>query len=469
MAQQPLTKFHRLKAEAEALLQEKDIVAAGGFLPSRIRDLAQFCVRVGRSFLRNRCPVRAAALAYTTVLALVPVLAVVISISASLLKNESNKIDDWIRRGVNTVAPTLGLSAGNEQQKELDKVIANIKDSINNFRSGGLAGTAVVALIFVAISLLSSIEATFNDMWGATQGRSWSTRVAHYWAAISLGPLVLLAATGITVSSQLSAVQAVLDTLKFLRPVVNFGMTYFVPFLILSLALAALYFLLPNTKVQWRAAILGGVVAGSLVQLNSQFSVLYASRVARDKSIYGGIAAVPLFLVGLYLSWLIVLLGAQVAYAFQNRRAYLQERQAEQVNQHGREFLAFRLLTCVGLRFQTGNKAPSASEMAEMFGVSLRLVGQILAILIQAKLVAEVAGLENTYLPARPLRQITAYGILEALRTGEGQEVATCPDPMRSIVRDELAHIEQAERDAAGAVTLQELVDRAAAVEVSAS
>jgi uncharacterized BrkB/YihY/UPF0761 family membrane protein len=109
-------------------------------------------VRVGRSFIRNRGLVRAAALAYTTVLALVPMLAVVISLSAGLLKNESGKIDQWIRHGVNTVAPTLGLSASDEQQKELDRVTAYIKDSINNFRSGGLAGTAVVALIFVAIS-----------------------------------------------------------------------------------------------------------------------------------------------------------------------------------------------------------------------------------------------------------------------------------------------------------------------------
>ncbi len=462
MPQPPFTKLHRLKAEAEALFQEKQIGAAEGALPSHVRDFVQFCVRVGRSFLRNRCPVRAAALAYTTVLALVPMLAVVISISATFLKNESSKIDEWIRQGVDTVAPTLGLSAGAEQQKELDKVITNIKDSINNFRSGGLAGTAVVALIFVAISLLSSVETTFNDMWGAAQGRSWSTRVVHYWAAISLGPLVLLAATGITVSSQLPAVRAVLDTLKFLKPIVNFGMTYFLPFLILSLALGALYFLLPNTKVNWRAAVLGGLVAGSLVQLNSQFSVLYASRVARDKSIYGGIAGVPLFLLGLYLSWMIVLLGAQVAYAFQNRRAYVQERQAEEINQRGREFLALRLMMYTGLSFQAGHKPPSASEMADTLGAPLRLVTQILTLLGQVNLIAQVAGQENSYLPARPLRQITVFHIVEALRTGQGQQLETCPDAIRAIVRAELAHIQQAERDAAAAVTLQDLVDRAA-------
>jgi membrane protein len=407
--------------------------------------------------------VRAAALAYTTVLALVPMLAVVISLSAGLLKNESGKIDQWIRHGVNTVAPTLGLSASDKQQKELDRVIAYIKDSINNFRSGGLAGTAVVALIFVAISLLSSVETTLNDMWGSAPARSWATRVVHYWAAISLGPLVLLAATGITVSSHLPAVQTVLDT-SVLKPVVNFGMTYFVPFLILSLAFAALYFLLPNTKVHWQAALLGGVVAGSLVQLNSQFSILYASRVAQDRSIYGGIAGVPLFLLGLYLSWMIVLLGAQVAYAFQNRRAYAKERQAEQMSQRGRERLAFRLMTCIGLRFQTGDSPPSASAMAESFGVSLRLVGQILTILCQANLVTEVAGPESAYVPARPLGQITAYKILEAMRSGSRQEMPTGPDS----VQDELGRIQQAECDAASAITLQEMVARAGA-SVSAS
>ena len=398
MGHHSLTKLDRLKARAQALLAEEEHVPLEEERSSRFGSFAYFCARVARSFVRNRCPVRAAALAYTTVLALVPVLGVAISVSAGLLKKESGQIQEWLKVGIEKVAPTLGYSAGTGQNTALDEAVKNLLEYVNNFQTGGLTVTAVIALIFVAISLLGSIESTFNDMWGATQGRSWSTRVVQYWAVLTLGPILLLAAAGVTTSSQLHWFKDLMERLagehhlNFFAHLLNFATSYFLPFLILSATLMALYLLLPNTKVQWRAALVGGLVAGALVQLNSTFNVFYASRVARDRSIYGGLAAVPLFLVGLYLSWLIVLLGAQVAYAFQNRRAYLQEKQAESVSQRGREFIALRLMTFIGQRFQTRTKPPTALEMAENLGVPLRLAGQLLALLMQSGLVIEATG-----------------------------------------------------------------------------
>ena len=163
-----------------------------------------------------------------------------------------------------------------------------------------------------------------------------------------------------------------------------------------------------------------------------------------------------------------MLLGAQVAYAFQNRRAYAQERQAQNINQRGREFLALRIMTYIGERFQTGNKPPSALEMAEALRVPLRLAGQVLIVLVQANLVAEMTGSETGYLPARPLDKITAGDVLEAMRTGQGQDLATCPDTARSVVRERLTQIEQAERDAARGVTLQCLVNQSLGSQASA-
>jgi hypothetical protein len=192
-------------------------------------------------------------------------------------------------------------------------------------------------------------------------------------------------------------------------------------------------------------------VAGSLVQLNSQFSILYASRVAQDKSIYAGSLGCP------YFCSVLPFVDDRssrhsVAYAFQNRRAYTKERQAEQMSQRGRERLAFRLMTCIGLRFQTGDTP--ARQRGRGFGVSLRLVGQILTILCRANLVTEVAGPENAYV--RPgLGQITATtsrSHAEWLKA----EMPTRPDS----VQDELVRIEQAECDAASAITVQEMVAR---------
>src|SRR5258706_15882692 len=109
---------------------------------------------------------------------------------------------------------------------------------------------------------------------------------------------------------------------------------------------------MPNSKVRWRGALGGGLVGGVLFYLNNVVSVVYVSRVVSNSKIYGSLGLVPVFMIGLYLSWLILLFGAQVSYAYQNRTAYLEEKQIENINQRGREFIALRCMTCIGLRFK---------------------------------------------------------------------------------------------------------------------
>src|SRR5207244_10332494 len=110
----------------------------------------------------------------------------------------------------------------------------------------------------------------------------------------------------------------------------------------------------PNTRVRFSAALVGGIVGGTAWYVNNMFGFLYVSRVVSNSRIYGSLGLVPVFMAGLYFSWLILLFGAQVAYAFQNRALYLQEKQIENINQRGREFVALRLMTSVGLRFERG-------------------------------------------------------------------------------------------------------------------
>jgi len=231
-----------------------------------------------------------------------------------------------------------------------------------------------------------------------------------------------------------------------------------VPFVIVSLVFVFFYRFLPNAKVDWQAAFVGGVVGGSLWQMNNVFSVLFVSRMVTYKAIYQSFAIVPIFMFGLYLSWLILLFGAQVAYAFQNRRAYVQEKQAESVNQRGREFVAFRLLAFIGRKFQNGERAPTVAALAEVLGAPSRLIVQVLEVLLQNKLLLEVAGPETEYAPARPLDSITCADILKAMRMGVGQELTTKEEPMRDLIRSEFEKIERAEMEVASSITLQSLV-----------
>ena len=334
-----------------------------------------------------------------------------------------------------------------------------IHEFIQNTRSGALGVTGSILLIFAAISMLSRIEDTFNDIWGVARGRSWFMRIVLYWGVISLAPMLLIVALGLATGPHLEGTRKLLTAMPFVSAFVF----QFLPVVVLCLTFAVFYALMPNTKVHWGAALAGGLAGGILFHLNNLVSVLYVSRVVSNSKIYGSLGLVPVFMIGLYFSWLILLFGAQVAYAYQNRATYFEEKQVENINQRGREFIALRLMTCIGQRFARGEPPPSAVEIGEALAVPTRLVQQIMQTLGAARLVTEAAGAEPAYLPARPLETITCHDILLALRASQGQELATRDEPTRSEVYGEFHRIQEAERQAASSVTMLALVNRAQA------
>ena len=445
-------------------LDERDIASRDQSTLSKWRRGAHFWYMVGRSFRSNRAPVRASALAYTTLLALIPILAVFVSISTSFLKKDGEKpIDAFIARVVGTMAPQLGLTQSGDPEEAARSravVVSNILSYVENINSGKLGATAAVALIFVGISLLSTIEATFNDMWGVTRGRPWIQRVIQYWAVLSLGPLFIVSALALTTSAQFSTVNSFIEKSPF------FGAIVFklLPGIVLIVTLTLFYKLMPNTQVLWVPACVGGLVGGVLLQANNLFSVIYLSKVVSYSKIYGSLGVLPIFLIGMYFSWLIVLFGSQVGYAYQNRLAYLQEREAEGVNQQGREFVALRLMTYIAQRFNAGEKAPTRTEMAKTLGVPTQLAAQVTLPLVSSKLLVEVQGEETGYYPGRPIEKITLEDVLCAMRAGSGRELATCDDAARAVVREQYERVLLSEMQIANAVNLKTIVSRIASL-----
>jgi len=496
MALKPFSRLIKILADAHT--------GAEGEL-NRLERFAHLWALVIRSFVRNRCPVRAAALSYTTLLALIPLLAVAISVTSSLLKSEGEeKIYQVIDRAVSDIMPpagsntntaavppkpgsgpavaaaptnseTAGVPAGVVSETNLAAAVIGAEDrmasaqkeaarSIREFiqktRSGTLGVAGTILLIFVVFSLLSRIEETMNDVWGVTRSRTWLVRIEHYWFAIGLVPMLLIAGLILATGPRFAGVRHFVESM----PLASVVVFKFLPLVLLWLAFAAFYKIMPNTRVRFRAALVGGLVGGSLWYVNNVFGFLYVSRVVSSSKIYGSLGLVPVFMIGLYFSWLILLFGAQVAYAFQNRKAYLQDKLAENVNQRGREFIALRLMTCVGQRFQSGLPPVTLQEISSELGIPTRLAQQVLQPLLAARLVSETAGAEPAYAPARPLEAINAYHILRALRAaGSGQELFLSDEPARAEVYGEFARIEEAECQAAASVTMLALVNRAQA------
>jgi membrane protein len=491
-----------------------------------------FCMLVWRQFVRNRCLVRASSLAYTTLLALIPLLAVIITISSALLKNKdedtfyqaiasiappavdvnSNSVHahqgfKWTEHGsehgemtatnpaanfaadestksnavlavsnamaeitaAGTNVPAVVISPGpntntvivtttpaGNQINDQKEVARWLRQFVQNTQGGVLGFTGLVAFAFISIMMLIRVEETFNDIWGITRGRNWPTRIFLYWGAITLGPVMILMAISISTSSHLTAVKQSVEQVPFGGAVLAL-----VPLVLLWITFTIIYVVVPNTKVDFSAAAIGGIVAGTVWHLNNAFAFLYVSRVMLNWKMFGAIGLIPVLMVGLYFSWAILLLGAQVAYSYQNRAAYLQDKIAENVNQRGREFVALRIMTLLGQHFQLGLRPPTILQLSTELGVPSRLTLQVLRVLIQARLVTEAGRSESAFSPARPLDTINVHHVLLAMRAGAGQELPLIEAPALAGIYGEFTRIEAVERNAAERISLTTLVQRA--------
>jgi membrane protein len=515
------SRFHRLRQEALALWDER--FRADEEL-TRLRRFLHFWVLVLKSFNRNRGPIHASALSFTTLLALIPMLAVAISITSSLLKKQGEDqiyrfVDNVVskimppgtatnatphivgsstnqtRLSIETNSPTASsIETTNTQEAIVNTNVAatdagtnHVVDSaaappsdgsateesdqrataqkraaqyihefIGKTRSATLGITGAILLVLVGIRMLGSVESTFNDIWGVTRGRNWLSRIQIYCTGLVFGPLLLAGAGALTSGSHLKATQKLIISLPVLGPMIFPALTLIVIWLMFTL----FYQFIPNTRVRFRAALVGALVSGTVWYVNNLFGFLYVSRVVSNSRIYGSLGLVPVFMAGVYFAWYVLLFGAQIAYAFQNRKLYLQERIAENVNQRGREFVALRLMTCIGQRFQRGLPAPTSQEMSDELCTPSRLVQQVLQTLIAAHLVIEVSRAEPAYTPGRPLEQINAHHILQAMRA-RGQELLTRNEPVREEVYGEFARIQEAEKIAASSISMLALVHRA--------
>ena len=373
------------------------------------------------------------------------------------ISNAKKAIDHWISQLVQNVAPTLGLSGQQGADVSQEAVVTKIVNIVSDIPFGTIGITAMIGLIFAAISMMRTIEAAFNDIWGVTRSRSWWNSILLYWGVLTLGPAVLAL---VTTSSYVKATFQQVEWMQRL-PLLGMLNTALLPIITLTIAFGLFYLLMPNTRVDPRSAAVGAAVAATLWWGNSQLGALYNTRVVTYSKIYGSLGAVPLFLLGLYFSWLILLFGSQVAYVFQNRGAYLQDRQADSIHQNGREFAALRLMTAIGMCFQRGERPPVASSLANQLGIPPKLATSLLGSLASSGLLHETSGAEAAFVPAKPLNELSIQSILLAIRTAHGRDISTAEDAGRQPVTQALDAVRKAENSMASTFTLAQLVDEA--------
>ena len=413
-----------------------------GPVKGRLVRYLQIGALVVKDFLDDQCLIRASALAFSTLLSIVPFFA----LAFAVLKGFGVQ---------NTLEPFIldQVAAGSHE------IVDNIVTYINNTKVGSLGAIGLGALIVTVVALLGNIEEAFNVIWGVRETRSLYRKFSDYLSVLVSGPILLLAAVSATTTIENQAFVQWLMGSTYLGDVLVL-LFHLVPYVSIWLALVFLYMFIPNTRVRFRSALVGGVIAGTLWQAAQWGYIHFQVGVAKYNAIYGTLAALPVFMIWLYTSWIIVLLGGEVVYAHQHLRTFRREVRVPSMSSAARERLTLALVCEISLAFHNDRPAWGVTGLAEHLDVPERSVRELLECLSDGGILAAGCGDDARYLPARELEHIRVRDVLAALRNqgvalphqlgGESQPVVDCL----------WASIETAVKGALGDMSFRELAER---------
>lgn len=452
----------------------------------------------------NKVASRAAALSYSSLLGLGPLVAIAVLVSGFMLnRNDPNLAAHTLNRFIQFIAPqvvqyehlsaegkapplppaksdvltaaTLGAPAANPAPSASaaapgpsPAANAELVQLINSFVASARSGTAGVigalTLILIVIQLFTTIENSFNDIWGVRRGRGWVTRIVFYWTIVTLGAVVFFAAlTALSAAAFLNVFIARLpfgpDLLHLLR-----WMLPALSALLLVLTLAVFYRYIPNTRVFWRSAFIGGLLVTALLFLNNYLAFLYFRRVVLSKSLYGSLGILPILMLGLYIFWFFVLVGGQITYAIQNVNFRSSQAAWNNLNETARESLSLAALLLIGRQFRACLPPLTASELGEQLRTPTQILNECLNRLCDLRLVNAIpspdsdSSSDHRYQPSRPLNRITLLDF-KNLFDGHGEnpagEALNAFDPVLRFYHEQLA---RHTGDALGGKSLEELL-----------
>lgn len=293
---------------------------------------------------------------------------------------------------------------------ELVKFIAGL---IASSRSGTAGAVGLFTLLLIAVQLFTTVENAFNDIWGVRRGRSWLTRIVYYWTVITLGALLFF--TSFTLLSASTVLGIFLEKVPggaHLQAL----FAWMLPSssaLLLVIVLTLFYRAIPNTRVRWSAAIAGAIVVTLLLLLNNTLAFLYFERVVLNKSLYGSVALPIVLMLGLYIFWFLVLVGGQITYAVQNVHYRSSQTAWHGLNHFARESLSLLVLLLIARRFKECLPPYSVTQLAHRIRVPSQVLNESLNRLCDLQLVAQLPSAEDKdpndyrYQPARPLNKMT--------------------------------------------------------------
>jgi membrane protein len=358
-----------------------------------------------RGFDEDKCQLRASALTFYSLISIVPVFAMAFGIAKGF--GFEKVLEEQLRDKL----------AGHED------ILANVIDFshslLANTQGGLIAGIGLVMLFWAVLKVLGHIEYSFNDIWGIKEQRSVGRKFADYLSLMLICPVIIILSGGATVfiATQVNLILEKFAILGAFSPVLLFLLNL-LPYTLLWGLFTFLFVFMPNTKVRFSSGLIAGIITGTLFQAVQWGYITFQVGVVKYNAIYGSFAALPLFLIWLQLSWLIVLYGAELAFAHQNVDTYEFEPDALQASHRLRTLLTLQITHHLIMNFTRGGKPLTAQQLSNQLEIPIRFVNDLLFELIKSGIVsvAEIEGDgEKGHQPAIDINVLTIQYVIEAM------------------------------------------------------
>jgi membrane protein len=358
-----------------------------------------------RGFDQDKCQLRASALTFYSLISIVPVAAMAFGIAKGFgfEKNLERQL--------------LEKFAG--QEEVVIRIIDFAHSLLENTKGGVIAGIGVVVLFWAVIKVLSHIELSFNEIWEIKKPRTFGRKFSDYLSIILVSPILIIISSSVTVfiTTQVTLITEKVALVGIFSPLIFFILN-FLPYCLIWILFTFIYILVPNTKVNFKSALLAGIIAGTIFQLVQWGYINFQIGIAKHNAIYGSFAALPLLLIWLQLSWLIVLFGAEFSFANQNVDTYEFEPDCLKISYSFKKLLSLQISHLLIKDFSEGEKPLTATQISHILEIPVRLVRELLYELVESGIFSETTTMEYkelAYQPARDINVFTIKYIIEAL------------------------------------------------------
>ncbi len=353
-----------------------------------------------KGFIYDKCQQKASALTFYSLMSVVPMVALLYGIALGFGFDETLKSE------------LTNKMVG--QEEVLNYILLLAEKYVKSTKSGLIIGVGLIILFWSVMQVLGNIEQSFNDIWEVKSSRNFARKFTDYIALMIVAFLFLVSSSSmiVFVSAKFNDYEALSYVGKML--------SMLLPYVLICFAFTMLILIMPNTKVNFVSALVGGVVAGVLFQVLQYYFINFMVGVSRYNAIYGSFAALPLFLFWMQASWLIVMFGAEISFAVQNVNSFEFEADTKNVSLEYKRIVALMVCYEVIKRFEKGEEPLNSLKLSMALKFPIRLINEILYDLVRCKVLIEVtiesSGI-TSYNPALDINQLTISKILDMLET----------------------------------------------------